>query len=326
MKAFVTGASGFVGSHLVEYLLAEGWDVRCLVRQGSDLRWIEHFDVSLTCGDLRDKASLRDGVESRDVVFHLAATLRAADPRAFHDINHRGTRNLVEACVETNPGLKRFVYVSSMAAAGPSSSPVPRDEDAPTRPANEYGRTKLLGEEAVREHGDEVPFVIVRPTNIYGPREQEFLAIARAVQRRVKPLPGKRERQMTLCAVWDLVRALGMAAVSDRAVGRTYYITDGCMYAYREIVDCIAALLDVSGFTVPLHHIALVALLFLRNFAGSFTGRRSFLTVKRLRGLRNAYLLFDGSRAERELGFKPEITLEEGLRRTIDWYRSEGLL
>jgi dihydroflavonol-4-reductase len=326
MKAFVTGANGFIGSHLVEFLLSRGWNVRCLVRQGSDLRWIEHLHASLIYGDLRDKSSLQGGVEGRDVVFHLAAILRASDPRLYYEINHGGTRNLVEACVEVNPGLKRFVYVSSIAAAGPSGSSVPRNEDAPVRPANEYGKTKLLGEEAVREHGEEVPSVIVRPTNIYGPREWEFLAIARIVRKRVKPLLGNGKRQTTLCAVWDLVRALVMAATSDRAVGQTYYITDGCAYTYREIVDHIAALLDISGFTLPLHQPLLIAVLFLRNLIGSFKGGRSFLTVKRLRDLKNTYLLFDGSRAEHELGFVPEITLEEGLRRTIGWYRREGIL
>jgi nucleoside-diphosphate-sugar epimerase len=234
--------------------------------------------------------------------------------------------NLVETCAEVNPGLRRFVYVSSIAAAGPSSSPVTRDENAPARPANEYGKTKLLGEEAVKEHGEELPFVIIRPTNVYGPGEAEFLAIARIVRKRVKPLIGNGRKQMTLCAVWDLVDVLVMAAVDDRAVGNTYCITDGQTYSYREIVDAIAALLDVTGFTIPLHHPALATLLSLRNLAGSITGRRSFLTVKRLRALKDAYLLFDGSRAERELGFVPRITLEEGLRRTIDWYRSEGML
>jgi nucleoside-diphosphate-sugar epimerase len=325
-KALVTGANGFIGSHLVEYLHGNGWAVRCLVRRDSDLRWIEHLALTYTYGDLRDRASLEQAVQDREVVFHLAAQVRATDYDSFYNTNCMGTRNLVKACVGKNPNLKRFVHVSSMAVAGPSEKPELRNEDGPCNPYNDYGRTKLLGEEEVREHGKTIPCVIVRPPNVYGPREREVYSILKIVQKRLKPLFGTGERQTTLCHVYDLVRGMVLAATSPRAVGRTYYITDGTTHSYREIADLIARQLGVSGFLVPLPHQALLLIVMLMSVIGFLTGKPPFLTMERLREVRRTYLLFNGSRAERDLGYRPIVGLEEGIRNTIAWYRQNGLL
>jgi nucleoside-diphosphate-sugar epimerase len=325
-RVLVTGANGFIGSHLVEYLIEQHWEVRCLVRRKSDLRYLSHLNVDLTYGDCRRIDSLYEAVRDRDVVFHLAAELRGRDWEEFYRTNVEGTNNLLEACMKVSPRLQRFVYVSTIAAAGPTYTAEYRNEYAPCHPVHDYGRTKLLGEEAVRRFGDRIPSVIIRATNIYGPRERELFPIMQIVQKRLKPLIGRREKQITICYVSDLVHALFLAAVSEKAVGNLYYVTDGKSYSFREIVDFIAVELGVSGFILPLPHQILILIVFALQLIASLTNRKSFFRMERLRHLRRAYLLFDGSRAEHDLGFTPTVSLQEGLRRTIDWFREEGRL
>jgi nucleoside-diphosphate-sugar epimerase len=326
MKALVTGANGFIGSHLVEYLDEQGWEIRCLVRRQSNLRWIEHLNLSCVYGDCRDKASIEEAVQDQEVVFHLAGKIKASDYDTYFATNCTGTRNMVEACLEKNPNLKCFVHISSIAAAGPSERQELLNEDGPCKPYNDYGKTKLLGEKIVQEHGKHLPYVIIRPPNVYGPREQEVYSILKVIQKRLKPLLGTGEQQTTLCHVHDLVRGMVLAAASPEATGRVYYITDGTTHSYREIADLIARELGVAGFIVPLPHHLLLLVVMLMSVAGFLTKKPPFLTIERLREVRRTYLLFDGTRAEQDLGYRPKVNLEQGVRSTIDWYRQEGLL
>jgi nucleoside-diphosphate-sugar epimerase len=323
MKALVTGGNGFIGSHLVEYLIDQGFKVRCLVRRESNLIWLENLDVQYVYGDCRNKDTLPQAVAGMDYVFHLAATIRARDWETYYQTNCIGTKNLIEVCEEINPLLKRFVYVSSIAAAGPSSRGKLKREEDGCKPTNDYGRTKLLGEIAVRSIAHSVPFVIIRPPNIYGPREREFYAIVSIIQKRIQPLFGNGEKQTTICYVDDLVRGILLAATHKNSAGKTYNITDGKTYSYREITDEIVKALGISNLIFPLHHCTLMPLVFTIQLAARMFKKDSFLTVSRLRHIRKSYFLHSGEKVQRELGFKPAVSLEEGIRRSIAWYRDK---
>ncbi len=166
MIALVTGANGFVGSHLVDLLLESGYQVRCLVRGTSDLRWLEGKNVELRHGGILDPSSLAGAVRGADYVFHVAGITRARRREDFLRVNGEGTRNLAEACAKHAPGVRKIVYCSSLAAGGPAPSSRPIDEESPAVPHSTYGRSKLEGEIALLRLADRLSYSIVRPPAI----------------------------------------------------------------------------------------------------------------------------------------------------------------
>ena len=143
MKALITGGNGFIGSYLVERLLNHGYQVKCLVRKTSNLRWIKDLPVEFVYGDITDIGSLLPIVVDVDYIYHLSGALRANKPGEFFRVNHEGTTNLLEASRQRNPALKRFIYVSTQAAAGPSGTGIPLTEADLPRPISTYGKTKM---------------------------------------------------------------------------------------------------------------------------------------------------------------------------------------
>ncbi len=322
----MTGSNGFIGSHLVEYLLVKQYEVTCLVRKTSDLRWIRDLDVDLIYGDCRQRESLDEAVKDHDYVFHLAGKIRARDWGAYYDANYTGTRNLVEACVDSNRGMKRFIYVSSISAAGPTDTAIVQTKEDECRPVSDYGKSKLMGEETVRERMTGIPWVIIRPPNILGPREEDLYSVFKIIRRRVKPLLGNGEKQTSICFVEDLVRGIEMAATSEKTVGNVYYLTDPEVYSWREMADKIAEYLGVSGLLLPVPYPVLFVVASLLEVAAVVTGGEPLMTRKQLRELKDSYWLYDGSRAEEDFGFTPKIDLNKGIEISIDWYREQGWL
>ena len=175
MKALITGSNGFIGSHLAERLLNHDYQVKCLVRKTSNLRWIKDLPVEVVYGDIADLNSLLPSVAGVDYVFHLSGALRANNENEFYRINQGGTKNLLEACRQQNPNLKRFVCVSTQAAAGPSIDGIPLTESDDPHPISIYGKSKQLGEQVVLEFQKFFPVTIIRPPIVYGPRDDDFL-------------------------------------------------------------------------------------------------------------------------------------------------------
>jgi nucleoside-diphosphate-sugar epimerase len=324
LRALVTGGNGFIGSHLVEHLLSKGYTVSCLVRTSSNISSIRNLPVRFVYGDCEAKDTLREAVEGQDFVFHLAGKIKTFGWDAYYRTNFVGTKNITEACVEFNPRVKRFVYVSSIAAAGPSERGRPRNEADEPAPMNEYGRTKLLGEEAVKNLRNKLPFVIIRPPNVLGPRQEDLRAILRIIEKRVKPLLGNGDEQLSIVFVQDLVRGIEMAATHRNTVGKTYFITDGKTYSWRGIADVVAEKLGVSGFCVPIPHPVLVVLASLAGAAARVRGKASFFNGRQVKFLRETYQTYDGSKAVRDFGFEPALDLATGIQNVVDWYRTKG--
>jgi nucleoside-diphosphate-sugar epimerase len=190
MRALVTGGQGFVGSHLCERLVAQGHCVRVLARPSSDLRHLSGIEVEVVRADVTEPAGLPSAVAGCDVVFHVAGALKGLRERDFFRVNADGTRNLVGAAVVAEPRLARFVYVSSLAAAGPSpGGSTPRTEEMPPEPLTWYGRSKLAGERAVRAVAG-LNWTIVRPAIVFGPREHDLLRYFRLARRGCLPVVG----------------------------------------------------------------------------------------------------------------------------------------
>jgi nucleoside-diphosphate-sugar epimerase len=322
----VTGATGFVGSHLAEVLLERGYRVTCLVRKSSNLRWLSGLEVEYAYGDIADQDSLRGVVENVDLVFHSAGLTKAKNREEYFRGNAEGTRNLVEACLEGNTKLQRFVYVSSQAAVGPGADEKPLNENAPCRPITDYGESKLAGEKIVREHSLQLPVTIVRPPAVYGPRDADVLGFFKVASRGFRVSFGKGESFLSLVYIKDLVDGIIRAAENRKSIGQTYFIADDRVYSWREAFNIIAEVLEKR--TIPLRtpkRVVLFLALISESFSGLF-GKPATFNTQKAREITQRYWGLDVSKARAELGFSARYDLERGAAETVKWYRDKRWL
>ncbi len=318
MKVLVTGASGFIGRRLAGELARRGYEVACLVRRTSLTGPLEGLPIELVLGDLGDTSSLGRAVTGRDRVFHLAGAVQALDEPAFHKVNVEGTRNLVEACLRSVPRPDRLVFVSSIAAAGPNPSERPADEDGSPRPVSAYGRSKLEAERVVLAAAAQLPVTVVRPPNVLGPGSKELDQAIRLLRWRIVPAVGDERPRTSLIDVDDLVEALILAAERPESRGRTYYVTDGRAYSWPEITSALAEELGVRGPKVRVPFWVQLLAARLAEAAARRTGRPPRLTRAIVRAGRDGFWIYDGSRIERELGFRPRYGMRDSVRRAVE--------
>ncbi len=329
-RVLVTGANGFIGSHVAEALRARGYEVRCMVRRTSDLSHVRHLSVEWSYADVRDAAALRESCAGLDAVCHCAALTRALDEETFMRVNAGGAEALARAALEANPGLQRFLFVSSLAAAGPSNGPGDHlDENRPARPVTWYGKSKLAAEQALLalslQAGGRLPLTIVRPPPVFGPRDRDFLAYFRLIGRGLNLQIGHTERWATMVYVRDLVSLLLSALVAPQAEGQTYFASAfDCSYA--QLAAAIASVMGkrTLALSVPVRLLALLEPI--AGLQGRITRRPVLLNSQRLIDLRQRYWLCSAEKARRELYFAPEYDLLRGVRETAHWYREEGWL
>lgn len=231
MKVLVTGGTGFIGSHLVDKLLAKNYDVRCLVRKTSNLRWLNGKNVKLVEASLFDAASLEELVAGVDYIYHVAGNVSAKNLEAYMQGNCQATINLIEAALKFTPNLQRFLFVSSQAAVGPAlAQSEPSTVDTPLHPITDYGRSKAAAEESVQKYVGKLPFTIVRPPAVYGPRETEIYAIFKMIKLGIMPYMGFNKKILSIVNVFDLCDGIIGAAESRNALGKSYFISSEEFY------------------------------------------------------------------------------------------------
>ena len=319
--ALVTGATGFVGSHLVEALVARGWRVRCLVRKSSVLRWLPTDDVTLINGDVATPGEDLDrAVRNVSVVFHLAALTSAANDEAYTAVNVEGTRNVVDAMRRAAPEAL-LVFCSSLAAGGPAMRRPVNETDEPS-PVSAYGRSKLTAERIVTSSG--LQYLIVRPPAVYGPRDTDILAAFRLAQYglafRLAP-PGQR---LSLVYVEDLAHGFMCAAEAD---GRgLYYMTDGIVHTWESITDQIARVVGKKLKVIPVSMGIADTISQIERFRGAVVGGKPLLTPDRIRELSHMNWTCDDTRARLDIDYESSVALPDGMRMTAEWYRTHKWL
>ncbi len=325
--ALVTGGTGFVGSHTIELLLQRGFDVRCLVRRSRQgLGWIEGFPIKIIRVSYLDVDMLRDALQGAEYVFHIAGVTKAKDQRQYHNGNVLTTKNLLEAASGIST-IKKFSYVSSLAAVGPSPDGTLLSEDAPAHPITSYGVSKLEAETVCELHSSRVPIVILRPPAVYGPRDQDLLEIFRWVKRGIKPVFGTNQKTLSLIYGPELARALVDATIAENTKGETYFVADPSVYRLTDVIDEVAGIFGRrKTTTVQFPAPILYTLAGISELVSALRSAPALLNVEKARDLLQASWVCSPKKLEEHIGFKNQVTLRDGLTRMIKWYEEFGWL
>lgn len=323
MNVFVTGGTGFVGAHLVKALRARGDTVTALVRRpalAEELDW--RHDVRQVRGDLNDDAALRQGCAGADVVFHVAGKIVARSAAEFMATNRDGTANVLEAARDA--GVRRFVHISSLAVAGPTSPGHPIDESRPPAPITHYGRSKLAAEVLVRAMP--LDWTIVRPPVVYGEWDRGTLTVFRLANRGVVPVFGDGSQELSVIHAEDLAGALIAAAVSEATSRRVYFASHPAAITSRAFVLGVGEAVGTRPHIIPMPAFVVRGVLLATGTLAHLAGRATLLSSDKAEEYLAPAWTCRSDALTRDTGWHADIDLETGLRRAANWYREVGWL
>ncbi|MCA9563371.1 MAG: NAD-dependent epimerase/dehydratase family protein [Myxococcales bacterium] len=320
----VTGANGFVGSHLVDALAKAGANVKALVRQTSDLSLLEGVESTLVYGDVSERDSLEAAFDGADYVFHVAGVVKALNNDTFDTVNRGGCENVCEAILTSAPKLERLVLVSSLAAGGPTTRGHARTEDEPDEPVSIYGHSKLAGEKLTLEYADRIPLTVGRPPFVYGPGDSASFEIFAALKKHFKVIITGGPRLYSFVYVRDLCDCLMVLGSHERAVNEVFYTCSSEVLSYKELQDEVQRHLGTWAIYTPMPA-------FLMPMAGNIAdwmARRKgkaavFSRQKVAEALPEAWVC-SPEKAKRLLGFETKMEIPEGFRIQTEWYREHG--
>lgn len=330
MRWLVTGATGFIGTTLVERLLARGDEVRALVRDVGRASELRAMGAELIRGDVARPESLEDAVPDVDVVVHLAGLVKAVRRAEFYSVNVEGTRSLAQ--VAARSGRVKFVLVSSLAAAGPSTPGRPRVETDRPAPVSVYGQSKLAAEEALRAFAPKLDTSIIRPPIVYGPRDKEFLpSLFRLARTGVIAKSGLGEKHYSLIHVDDLVAMILVVAdrgarVDEAGTAGVYYCADGVDYTWEALARGAMSALGRRGAVVPIPETITWLAAGALSAAARLTGRPAILSLDKMMEIREPAWTCSSDKARRELGWAPRVSFVDGMRDSVRWFRERGLV
>lgn len=331
MKILITGASGFIGSFIVEEALKQGFETWAAIRKSSSKEYLQDERIHFIELNLSSKAQLIEQLRPHqfDYVVHAAGVTKCLNKADFRRINTEGTKNLVDALLDLQMPLKRFVFLSSLSVFGAIKEQLPYDEireDDTPKPNTEYGRSKLEAERYIDSIGSRLPYTILRPTGVYGPREKDYFMMAKSIKQHIDFAVGYQRQDITFVYVTDVVQAVFLA-LEKGETGRKYFLSDGQVYQSTTFSDLIHEELGRPWWlriTAPVWVLRVVT--FFGEYIGHMTGKVTALNNDKYNILRQRNWRCDIEPARRELGFEPKVQLKEGVKTTIQWYKDHKWL
>lgn len=319
--AMVTGANGFVGSHLVDLLIDKNYTVRCITRKSSSLKWLEGKDVEIYDCGLSDKEGLRKAFNGAEYVYHVAGVVKSKTPEGYFKGNVDTTQTLLDVSLEFKSAIKKFLIVSSQTAVGPSLNGKPVDESSVCNPITTYGKSKLAEEQLAISYMDKLPITICRAPAIYGERDTEIFIFFQTFNKGLMTTIGFDEKKLSLLHVKDLVNGFYLAAIPEQANGQVYFISSEKYYTWEEVGKYTAEVLNKKPIRIKIPHTAVYSIAAVAQFFAMFSSKPATLNIEKARDITQHSWTCDTSKAVKELGYKQNISIEEGIRRTCNWYK-----
>ena len=326
MNILITGATGFIGSHLAELLQSKGHHLRCLVRKSSNLRWIKHLPIEFVYGDLFDAAVLASAVRGMDYLYHVAGITKARTKAEYFRGNHRATINLLDAVAAGNPTLKRFVHISSQTAVGPSVGGEAVDESASFHPITTYGASKMEAERECLNRMNQIPITIVRAPAVYGPRDTDVFEFFNTMNKGLQPMIGFNRKTVSLIHVQDLVEGIILAGEHGASVGQTYFISSEAYYDWKEVGEVTASIMGKNVIRLRIPEFMIYGIAAISELYSTISRKAVLLNLEKARDIVQDAWTCSIAKAQTELGFRQKISLERGITETISWYRQQGWL
>ncbi len=325
MRVILTGATGFIGSHLLDKLISSGADVTCFVRGNSSLKWLEGKKCRIERVDFLVEDSIARHLADAEYIFHIAGVIRGKTDQEFYTGNHITTRNLVHWTCKHSSRIKRFIQFSSLAVTGPSLDGIPVNESSPKRPVSIYGVSKMLAEQEVLKMRDRLPVTIIRPPIVYGIRDSALEMFYKLVAKGFLPLLGSR-KYFSIVHVDDLLSGTLELLRHEAAKGEVYFISDPSQYSFDELASSVSRSLGKKPLRI---RIGDYMILMMGSFFTSVLkplGINSIFSRDKAVEICQKYWTCSSKKIEEHIGFKAKIDLQSGMRDTIKWYLKQGVI
>lgn len=318
--AFVTGGTGFIGSHLIDRLLLKGYHIRALVRNPKKLGFLNNLPIEIIEGDLFSFVALEKGIAGADYVYHVAGLVAAKSKEEFYRGNRDATRNMIEITARVNPTVKKFVHISSQTAVGPGNGITPVNELTVPKPLTTYGKSKLASEQEVLKFKDVLPITILRVSAVYGPRDTATFDYFKSAYRGLELLIGFHDTFVSLVHASDIVNGIILAGEKEIANGQIYFLGSEQYYTWNEIGYVTKSVMNKNLIRVRVPKPLVFVIAGISEFISKFKEKPSVLNYEKAYDLIQDNWCCDISKAKNEIGYRQEVTLADGVKETVRWY------
>jgi len=322
-KICITGANGFVGTNLTKALVKKNYKINCLVRKTSNVDFIKHLPVNIVRVDYNSNSSLKNALSGADYLFHLAAKVRAKSQNEFDQSNYELTKNLLK--ISEIVSLKKFIFLSTQAAAGPAKDMHLKTEEESCLPVSLYGKSKLKAENYVKDNA-KIPFTIIRSVSVLGPYDTDFLSVFKMIKNGIKVKCGFKEKYISLIYVKDLVKLLVLAMKSKKANGEIFFACDGQTYSRQYFLDEIASAMNKSTVNIPVPMPILYSTALWNEIKQNFADKPYVLNLEKAKEMKERFWLCSNDKAKQLLDFEPDYNLFQALKETYQWYKENEWL